>query len=493
MSFAEVKAKRKARDFFSTQAHMRANEANKANDTPYAHALQGTSLYVVHTENYGRGLAVGSDAKPGDVLLRTTPHVSVLHTNQVQDRCYYCFRKRPIPLDAWDAARHCDECGALQRWASAARDAGQASVDPGADVRALAQMLWQRRHHGTHSNWWQQYSAMEARPTEDADAAQLAFQLARFVSMDADPATSLRAFECPDAESLLSMIGAYTANAFMLSDPQLDPIGVSISPVAALCNHSCTPNAVVVFPSSSSSRTMQLVSLKPIRSGEQVWTSYVDLMDTYAHRQHMLQARYMFTCSCPLCTLTTCGAPHWTDPRTSLWCRVPGCRGFVATPRLDADRSDTGACNAAEALAEMAQHDAAAIPYTKLLSMVAWLSELVPPANTLLWRLLYTMHLLAIERAQTDASSWGDAAQLTMLLCAGAQTCANKSDPESAVYPRGHPVRAMLLTTLGKLLVQVTSVAEVRRTPLFSGAPALPADVAQTACASRGDYWFRAW
>jgi hypothetical protein len=40
----------------------------------------------------------------------------------------------------------------------------------------------------------------------------------------------------------------FQVNSFTLSTPSLTPIGVAVSPGIALCNHSCEPNAVVVFP-----------------------------------------------------------------------------------------------------------------------------------------------------------------------------------------------------------------------------------------------------
>lgn len=55
----------------------------------------------------------------------------------------------------------------------------------------------------------------------------------------------------------------------------LNPIGVAVSPVVAFLNHSCDPNAVVVFPRISDKQSteepqMSLVAMKNITSGEEV-------------------------------------------------------------------------------------------------------------------------------------------------------------------------------------------------------------------------------
>ncbi len=73
------------------------------------------------------------------------------------------------------------------------------------------------------------------------------------------------------ANSLLQ----FTTNTFALTSAALDPIGVCVSPTLALANHSCVPNAVVVFPRTPVSPSKQepgahLISLQDIKEGEQV-------------------------------------------------------------------------------------------------------------------------------------------------------------------------------------------------------------------------------
>jgi hypothetical protein len=57
-------------------------------------------------------------------------------------------------------------------------------------------------------------------------------------------------------------------NTFALTSPSLTPVGVSVSPLVALFNHSCDPDAVIVFPRTSRNPTdepqMQVIALRDI-------------------------------------------------------------------------------------------------------------------------------------------------------------------------------------------------------------------------------------
>lgn len=67
--------------------------------------------------------------------------------------------------------------------------------------------------------------------------------------------------------------GQFASNSFTLSSPSLTPIGVAISPLVALFNHSCEPTAVVVFPAGSlanDGKGMVVNALRDLEEGEEV-------------------------------------------------------------------------------------------------------------------------------------------------------------------------------------------------------------------------------
>ncbi|KAK3946736.1 hypothetical protein QBC32DRAFT_122452 [Pseudoneurospora amorphoporcata] len=68
----------------------------------------------------------------------------------------------------------------------------------------------------------------------------------------------------------------------------------------ARINHSCRPNARLRF--SEKRLTMEVVSYRPISSGEEIAISYTPLNLPPSDRHRYLQQNYHFTCHCPLCT-----------------------------------------------------------------------------------------------------------------------------------------------------------------------------------------------
>ena len=64
----------------------------------------------------------------------------------------------------------------------------------------------------------------------------------------------------------------FTTNAFTITSPTLTPLGACVSPSVALINHSCDPNAVIVFPRSAKEGEplMQVIALKYIGPDEEV-------------------------------------------------------------------------------------------------------------------------------------------------------------------------------------------------------------------------------
>lgn len=480
MSFQAAKAQRRARE--------RGRVARAPPDEEPAeptYALQNTPLEIDVSSTHGRGLriAAGTGGVTAGTTLVTVEAVSVLNTTQLGVRCHYCYARREQGLlrcsrcrfarycDAtcqvagWKFARHRDECEALQRWYAGADALPDLDRDPGPSVRMLAQLLWLRRRHGPA--WWAPFAAMQSHrqdvsATQRDEAAQVAVRLAKFVGTEAD----LRALGIDSAKTLLELVCQYQTNAFTLTDAQLDPIGAALDPTVALLNHSCAPNAVVVFSSTTKHTRcpMEVVALRDLAEGEPVYTSYVDLAAPLSVRQQTLQERYYFTCACRLCTRS-----HWVDPRTARWCARPGCHGWVAPaarPRCGqcrASEPDTAAREAlvAEALElvpkiHRGMHTQLDEPLiAQLRAMLPRVSAVVPPSNYAMWTLVHAAHVLAIERCD-----WDEAAQLTMLLCAGMQARGARDEP-SSLYPAGHPQRAVLLATLGRLLLQ-----EAPSTPL---------------------------
>ena len=88
-------------------------------------------------------------------------------------------------------------------------------------------------------------------------------------------------------------------NMLTLSTPTLDPIGMCFDPTAAMANHSCQPNAFIVF----SGRSLHIRSLTAIPKDTEITIAYTSTTDPSSTRQKELQTRWYFTCTCPVCSM----------------------------------------------------------------------------------------------------------------------------------------------------------------------------------------------
>ena len=86
----------------------------------------------------------------------------------------------------------------------------------------------------------------------------------------------------------------------------MDNEGVALYERQACVNHSCEPNAEVVFAHNDT--TLSLVATQALKAGEQVFISYLDeaVQGSGRHtRQRWLRENYLFTCRCARCLRQT--------------------------------------------------------------------------------------------------------------------------------------------------------------------------------------------
>ncbi|AQK63621.1 Histone-lysine N-methyltransferase ASHR1 [Zea mays] len=88
----------------------------------------------------------------------------------------------------------------------------------------------------------------------------------------------------------------FACNAHTICDPELRPLGTGLYPVISIINHSCVPNAVLIFDG----RTAYVRALQPINKDEEVSISYIETATVTKKRNNDLK-QYFFTCTCPRC------------------------------------------------------------------------------------------------------------------------------------------------------------------------------------------------
>ncbi|GAA6049194.1 hypothetical protein JCM3770_003304 [Rhodotorula araucariae] len=445
---------------------------------PYAHPDLPSSLEARQIPGRGRGVVAKDPLTAGSTLLATAPLVSTLDNLSLPVRCSSCFRAADdldVPVAKQkllqcslchvvqycsaacqknDWALHKKECHALR---NAAKNGEKKSSVPDTPVRALGRLLWVRELKG--DKLWEQIESLESHrarlsPEEQERFFHLSIALSRYVGQD-----TLRQ-ACPDAGAVMDLLSRFASNSFALTAPtDLSNIGVSISPLTALFNHSCAPNAVVVFPSFptlASPRHMHVVAIRPIAAGEEVLTSYVDLALPRDRRRRDLSERYKFDCECVACEA------DGVDPREALSCpnAKEGCEGLIQLPDRDSTatsvtcptckanapyKSVHAALDAAKEAFAAAEKEQYKEPHVAALHLQHLLTSLTAPLDSTPALALSSYPvfpaLQLLLTLQLHAHAFDGALSTATLAWHGAQ----------AVYPVAHPVRALLRTTLVRL------------------------------------------
>ena len=94
-----------------------------------------------------------------------------------------------------------------------------------------------------------------------------------------------------------TLLAAVMVNSHTLTTPTLDPLGLALDPLTALLNHSCRPNAFLIFDGN----ILNLRSLRAIPKGDEISIAYIDNTNPTSVRRAELKDRYFFDCICPKC------------------------------------------------------------------------------------------------------------------------------------------------------------------------------------------------
>ncbi|KAF9312100.1 hypothetical protein BGZ91_006614 [Linnemannia elongata] len=103
--------------------------------------------------------------------------------------------------------------------------------------------------------------------------------------------------EPPSVAELMRYLCRFHCNNFSIHDSQLFTMAEGTFPVGALFNHSCRPNAIVMYEG----QTQVVRTLEDVAVGQEVCTSYVDNGVQRAERRQLLRGKYYFDCLCPRC------------------------------------------------------------------------------------------------------------------------------------------------------------------------------------------------
>ncbi|KAK6541000.1 hypothetical protein TWF694_008381 [Orbilia ellipsospora] len=126
-------------------------------------------------------------------------------------------------------------------------------------------------------------------------------------------------------------------NSVTVTTQTFDPIGICLTYQAAMFNHSCDPNAVMLFDG----RRLVVRSLKEIAKDTEITISYIDNLMTGKERRRELSERYFFDCKCSKCTSEPPSPDYIVCPKcdqsvSSTIKTCPACNGPISDDKLTA-------------------------------------------------------------------------------------------------------------------------------------------------------------
>ncbi|CAG8510454.1 2405_t:CDS:2 [Ambispora leptoticha] len=98
-------------------------------------------------------------------------------------------------------------------------------------------------------------------------------------------------------DKLVSYLCRFGCNNFTIHDKQMFGIGEGTYPIGSLFNHSCRPNAVVMYDGN-----VQIVRcIEDVNAGEEIAIAYLDVVHPRKKRREILREKYFFECHCRKC------------------------------------------------------------------------------------------------------------------------------------------------------------------------------------------------
>ncbi|XP_077367324.1 N-lysine methyltransferase SMYD2-B-like [Festucalex cinctus] len=246
----------------------------------------------------GRGLRVSRSFRVGELLFSCPPYAHVLSATNRGHYCDFCLNRKEslarcgkckkahycnVKCQKGDWAAHKLECSAMLAFGD--------KWGPSESGRLVARILDKKKTPKGRRSASERIllvgdmqSHAAAPDTRQADAAGLH----RFYSKHLD---------FPDSEELIGLFSQVSCNGFTIEDEELSHVGTAVYPDVALINHSCDPNVIVTFDGTRA----DVRAVKDVTAGQEVLTSYIDLLYPTDERNDRLRESYYFTCDCAEC------------------------------------------------------------------------------------------------------------------------------------------------------------------------------------------------
>ncbi|KAJ8356700.1 hypothetical protein SKAU_G00194940 [Synaphobranchus kaupii] len=263
--------------------------------------IDGIERFTSHGK--GRGLRATKHFKVGDLLFSCPAYAYVLTVSERGAHCEFCFTRKEglskcgkckkafycnVDCQKGDWGMHKLECSAMCAYGD--------NWSPSETVRLTARIIAKQKMLSDRSGsekllLVREFEAHlneldnEKREMNQTDIAALHYFYSKHLDF-------------PDPAALTVLLAQVNCNGFTIEDEELSHLGSAVFPDVALMNHSCCPNVIVTYKGI----VAEVRAVQEINPGEEVFTSYIDLLYPTEDRNERLKDSYFFTCDCKECT-----------------------------------------------------------------------------------------------------------------------------------------------------------------------------------------------
>ncbi|XP_038617029.1 histone-lysine N-methyltransferase SMYD3 isoform X1 [Tachyglossus aculeatus] len=252
----------------------------------------------------GRGLRALRRGRPGDLLFRSEPLAYTVCRGSADGLCEHCLQRNEnlLRCSRCKVARYCGSVCQKQAWQDHKRECSclQSSKPrfPPDSVRLLGKVVFKLlRETSCPSEKLYSFSELESNIKNLSEEKReglghLAVTLQLYLKEEIQDASQL-----PPGFDILESFAKVICNGFTISNGEMQEVGVGLYPSMSLLNHSCDPNCVIVFEGTS----LFLRAVREIQTGEELTICYLDVLLPSQERQKQLKEQYCFACDCIRC------------------------------------------------------------------------------------------------------------------------------------------------------------------------------------------------
>ncbi|KAE9019457.1 hypothetical protein PR003_g8070 [Phytophthora rubi] len=244
----------------------------------------------------GRRAETEADLDAGDLALRAPALATVLLPALWDSHCHKCFASgtRLSRCGRCQTALYCSKACQQADWKPDHRKECKTLAQLGlrndqtADVLLLGRVL---RREEDGAGLQPKELVWHEEDMEDQELMLLAALAQKLELVD----------DSYSMDEMLRMLSRFRNNNFSICDELLLEQGAGCFPLGAMINHSCDPNCAVTFVPKT--LEMEFRAMRPIKAGEEITQTYVDVALPRRERHERLQRKYHFNCACTRCSL----------------------------------------------------------------------------------------------------------------------------------------------------------------------------------------------